>query len=260
MKILGIDVGGTGIKGAIVNTASGRLITERIRIKTPEKSTPAAVSKVIKELIRQIQWQGPVGCGFPAIIQNGVARSAANIHKSWIDTDVAALIRKITGDTVAVLNDADAAGLAEMKFGAGKGCHATVLMITIGTGLGSALFYDGRLIPNIELGHLLIKNKIAEHYASETVRIEEKLSWKKWAKRFNKYLEHVERLFSPDLIILGGGVSKEHEKFLSYLSAKARIVPAQLRNEAGIIGAALAARLAMPKMKTQKANDEKPTS
>ena len=238
MQALGIDIGGSGIKGAIVDVASGELASERIRIATPTPSTPEAVTAAVVELVQQLDWKGPIGCGFPAIIQNGVAKSAANIDATWIDTDVRQLLQSATGCLCTVINDADAAGLAEMRFGSGQGRNGSVIVLTIGTGIGSAFFIDGKLFPNTELGHLRLKNGPAERYASAAVRKKEDLSWKAWSKRLNKFFVQVERLFSPELIIIGGGVSRKHEKFFPYLDVQAELLPAQLRNQAGIIGAA----------------------
>lgn len=241
-EILGIDIGGTGIKGAPVDVENGSLLAPRFRLLTPSPSKPKPMAETVAEIARHFAWTGPIGCGFPALVQAGVVRSAANIHKKWIGVDAQALFAEVTGCPVIVLNDADAAGLAEMTFGAGRGRNGVVMIITIGTGLGTALFLDGQLVPNTELGHIEIGGQDAELRASDAARQRDKLSWKRWAKRFNKYLNTLERLFSPDLFILGGGASKKHEKFIPLLSVRAEILPAQLLNEAGIIGAALAAR------------------
>lgn len=241
-EILGIDIGGTGIKGAPVDVENGSLLAPRFRLLTPSPSKPKPMAETVAEIARHFAWTGPIGCGFPALVQAGVVRSAANIHKKWIGVDAQALFADVTGCPVIVLNDADAAGLAEMTFGAGRGRNGVVMIITIGTGLGSALFLDGQLVPNTELGHIEIGGQDAELSASDAARQRDKLTWKRWAKRFNRYLNTLERLFSPDLFILGGGASKKHEKFIPLLSVRAEILPAQLLNEAGIIGAALAAR------------------
>lgn len=245
MEILGIDIGGSGIKGAPVDTEAGNLLAERYRIPTPDPAKPRAVAKVVKDIIDHFEWNGPVGCGFPAVVRDGVTLTAANIHPRWIAKQASALFEEVTGCQVSMINDADAAGLAEMKFGAGRDRKGVVLMITIGTGLGSALFTDGHLLPNTELGHLKIRGKDAEQRASDAVRKAKDLSWKKWARRFDEYLHAVESLFWPDLIILGGGIVKQYEKFGPYLTVQTEVVPAQLMNEAGIIGAALAARDAL---------------
>jgi polyphosphate glucokinase len=241
MEILGIDVGGTGIKGAPVETDTGSLLAERYRVLTPDGAKPGPVAEVIRSIAMQFDWHAPIGCGFPAVIRNGVAESAANINQKWIGTDVARLFSEATECPVYVVNDADAAGLAEVTFGVGKGVHGVVLMITIGTGLGSALFIDGKLVPNTELGHIEVECDDAESIASDVVRKQEDLSWKKWAKRLNKYLNTLENLFSPDLMILGGGAIKNQDQFLPLLTLHTRVIPAEFGNEAGIVGAALAA-------------------
>jgi polyphosphate glucokinase len=242
MQILGIDIGGTGIKGAPVETDTGSLLAERYRQPTPEGAKPAPVAEVVKSIAMQFKWQAPIGCGFPAVIRNGVAESAANINQKWIGTNVAQLFSEATGCPVYVVNDADAAGLAEVTFGAGKGVHGVVMMITIGTGLGSALFIDGRLVPNTELGHIEVECDDAETIASDVVRKQQELSWKKWAKRLDKYLGTLESLFSPDLMILGGGAVKNQDQFIPLLTLRTKVIPAELGNDAGIVGAALAAR------------------
>jgi len=238
MQCLGIDIGGSGIKGAIVDVTTGQLVSERLRIATPAPATPQAVAETTAELVRQFSWQGAIGCGFPAVIVNGVARTAANIEASWVGADVAAILGKAIGSSCFVVNDADAAGVAEMRFGSGKGRLGSVIVLTLGTGIGSGMFIDGVLYPNSELGHLWLKTGPAEHYASAAVRKKENLEWKPWAKRLNKFFAQVERIFSPELIIIGGGVSRQHDKFFPYLKAQAELLPAQLRNQAGIIGAA----------------------
>jgi polyphosphate glucokinase len=242
MDILGIDIGGTGIKGAPVDTLTGALITERKRIPTPVPAKPHAVAEVVAEVVKSFDWHGPVGCGFPAVIQNGVALTAANIHPRWVETNAEALFAEATGCPVKVLNDADAAGMAEMAFGAGRGRMGTVLIITIGTGLGTAIFIDGHLVPNTEMGHIEIRGKDAERRATDAARKREKLTWKKWAANFDEYLRTMERLIWPDLIILGGGVIKKMDKFVPLLTVKSEILAAQLLNDAGIVGAALAAQ------------------
>jgi polyphosphate glucokinase len=241
MQILGIDVGGSGIKGAPVDTVSGEILAPRCRFPTPEPSKPGQVAKTVAKITHQFNWQGLIGVGFPSPIHSGVVLTAANIHKSWVNTDAVALFSNETGCQTYVMNDADAAGLAEMKFGAGKGRQGVVLIVTIGTGLGTALFTDGCLLPNTELGHIEMNGEDAERQASDAARKREDLSWKKWSKHFDQYLHTLERLFYPDLIILGGGASKKADLFLPLLTVKAEVVPAQMQNEAGIIGAALAA-------------------
>jgi len=240
-EILGIDIGGTGIKGAPVDVESGILLAPRFRLHTPDPAKPQPVAETVAEVTRHFAWDGPIGCGFPAVVQAGVVRSAANIHKKWIGVDAQALFTETCACPVTVINDADAAGLAEMAFGAGRGRQGVVLLITIGTGLGSALFIDGKLVPNTELGHIEMDGGDAELRASDAARQREKLSWKRWARRFNRYLSMLEHLFSPNLFILGGGASKDYEKFIPRLALQCEVQPAQLLNEAGIIGAALAA-------------------
>ena len=239
-KILGIDIGGSGIKGAIVNTKNGKFVKKRYRILTPNPATPQALADVLKELVDHFQWDGPIGCGFPAVVLNGVIKTASNIDKSWIGVNADKLFSQVTGLPVMVFNDADVAGLADVKFGAGKGVKGSILMLTIGTGIGSAFFTHGKLLQNTELGHLIFKDDIAEKYTSDATRKREKLSWEDWGKRFNEYLQEMERLFWPELIIIGGGISKKMEKFSQTLTVKTKVVPAELLNNAGIIGAALA--------------------
>lgn len=241
-KILGIDIGGSGVKGAIVDTKKGELITERYRIPTPQPATPEAVAAVIKKIAKHFKWEGPIGAGFPGVIQQGVARTAANVDKSWIDKDLNKLFSKATGCKVHVVNDADAAGMAEVKFGAGRGQKGTIMLITVGTGLGTVIFSDGKLVPNLEFGHLIMHGADAELYASDAARKRDKLSWKTWAGRFNEYLLYIEALFWPDRIIIGGGASKRPENFFPHLTTKAKVVPAKLMNEAGIVGAALVSK------------------
>jgi polyphosphate glucokinase len=242
MGILGVDIGGSGIKGAPVDIEKGVLVKKRYRIPTPQPSVPDAVGDVVAKVARHFEWKGPVGCTFPAVIRNGVAYSAANVDKSWVGTNGQKLLREKTGCPVVLLNDADAAGMAEMEFGAGKGQKGVVFVLTFGTGIGSALFVNGHLVPNLELGHIEIRGKDAELWATDRVRKEKDLSWKKWAANVNEFLDRLEALFSPDLFIIGGGVSRKHKKFLPLLNTRAQIVPAQLLNEAGIVGAALAAK------------------
>ncbi len=241
MKILGIDVGGSGIKGAPVNTKTGDLLAPRYRIPTPQPSKPKAVARVVAEIADHFEWDGPIGVGFPAPIQRGVALTAANIHKKWVGTNAAKLFTKATGCPVTVLNDADAAGLAEMKFGAGRRHKGVVLLVTIGTGLGTSVFTNGHLVPNTEFGHIEIGGQDAEQFASDAARKREDLSWEAWGVRLNTYLLRMEALLWPDLIILGGGVSKKFTRFRPSLTVRAEVVPAATLNEAGIIGAALAA-------------------
>ncbi|HRJ55688.1 MAG TPA: ROK family protein [Anaerolineales bacterium] len=239
MQALGIDIGGSGIKGAPVNIETGELLAERLRIKTPKGAEPKPVAEAAAEIARAFKWNGPIGVGFPAPIKHGVALMAANVSQKWVGTNADELLSQTTGCTCKVGNDADVAGMAEMAFGAGKGEHGTVIMITLGTGIGSAIFYNGHLLPNTEFGHLQMDGKDAEHRASDAARQRVEMSWKKYAKRLNEYLHEMEKLFWPDLFIIGGGISKYHEKYIPLLSLQAKIVPAQFKNEAGIVGAAL---------------------
>ena len=242
MQILGIDVGGSGIKGAPVDTETGQLAAERVRIKTPKSAEPEPMAEIVKQIAGFFNWNGPIGIGFPAPIKGSVAMMAANVSPKWIGLNVDDLFTRVTGCDCTMINDADAAGLAEMKFGAGRGQPGTVIMVTLGTGIGSAIFYGGVLLPNTEFGHAQLNGMDAETYASDAARQREDLSWKKYAKRLDLYLKMMERLFWPNLFIVGGGISKESEKYLPLLSVETPTVPAQLRNQAGIIGAALAAR------------------
>lgn len=242
MQILGIDVGGSGIKGAPVDITTGDLTGERLRIKTPKGAEPQAVAEVVAEIARSFKWDGPIGIGFPAPIKAGVAMMAANVSEKWVGTNADELFSKVTGCASTTVNDADAAGFAEMEYGAGQGQPGTVIMITLGTGIGTAIFHRGRLLPNTEFGHLEMKGRDAEHRASDAVRQREDLSWKKYAKRLNKYLAEMEKLFWPNLFIIGGGISKKSEKYIPLLTIETPVVPAQFLNEAGIVGAALAAR------------------
>jgi polyphosphate glucokinase len=239
----GIDIGGSGIKGAVVDVSSGTLVTPRTRILTPQPSTPDAVAGVVVQLLSDAAWSGPVGATFPAVIQHGVARSAANVDKSWIGTDVDACFTAATGrgTDVIVLNDADAAGVAEARFGAARGVPGVVILLTFGTGIGSALLVDGRLVPNTELGHLELAGYDAETRAAASVKDEHHLSYPQWAQRVNDYMAHVERLFTPDLFVVGGGVSKDSDRWVPLLGLRTPVRPAQLLNDAGIVGAAIAA-------------------
>ncbi len=240
-QVLGIDIGGSGIKAAPVDVTAGTLGAERVKLATPQPSRPDAVADVVKQLVTAFQWTGPVGITFPGVVVDGEVRTAANVDKEWIGTDASALFGAAAGGAVTVLNDADAAGLAEMRFGAGAGQFGTVLMLTLGTGIGSALFSGGVLVPNTEFGHIEIKGREAEKRASEHAREEHDLSWGKWAGRIDEYLAHMEMLLSPSLIIIGGGVSRKSDKFLPLLTGlRAQVVPATLHNDAGIVGAAMA--------------------
>lgn len=242
MEILGIDIGGSGIKGAIVDTTKGVMATDRHRIPTPQPATPDDVADVVGQIVEHFDWRGPIGCTFPAVVKDGTIYTAANVDDSWIGTDAKRLFQRVTGCPVLVINDADAAGIAEMRHGAGVGHTGIVFVLTFGTGIGSAVFVNGNLMSNTELGHVKIRGKDAEHRAADSIREKKGWSYKKWSKRVNEYLQYLEFLFSPDLIIFGGGVSKKHEKFFHRLETTAEVVPAQLLNNAGIIGAGLAAR------------------
>lgn len=246
MQLLGIDIGGSGIKGALVDLDTGALAAERHRVPTPTPSTPEAVADAVAAMARHFDWHGPIGCAFPARIKHGVAQTASNIDKSWIGTNAAALFSARTGCPVLLLNDADAAGVAEMTYGAGRGREGVVLLLTFGTGIGSALFVDHVLVPNTEFGHFYLRGMdvVAEHYASDRARKAHDLGWKAWAARVQQYLEHIEFLVGPDLIIIGGSVSKpkKRDKYFQHLKTEADLVTAELENEAGIIGAAYAAR------------------
>ncbi|MGQ0848079.1 MAG: polyphosphate--glucose phosphotransferase [Actinomycetota bacterium] len=240
--VLGIDIGGSGIKANLVDPDDGSLLSQRHRIDTPDPSTPRAVASVVKEMVTHFAYSGPVGCTFPAIIKKGVALSASNVDESWIGEDVDTLFTATTGRPVMVANDADAAGVAEMAFGAGREKDGTVVVLTFGTGIGSAVFHRGVLIPNTEFGHLELRgHSPVESWAAASVRDEEHLSWKVWGKRVDRLLEHIERLLSPDLFILGGGVSREFDRWGKHLRLDVKTVPATLRNEAGIVGVALLA-------------------
>ena len=244
MKVLGIDVGGSGIKGAIVDLKTGRLLTDRIRYVTPPGGRPRPMALKVGMIAKKLEWKGRIGVGFPSVIKNNVALSASNIAKSWIGTDVGKLISEVTGSkNVTVLNDADAAAIAEYEYGQQKMEKGLVIFITIGTGLGTAFINNGELVPNLELGHLYLKKRgDAEWYASNAARKRNNHSWSVWAKRFNHVLGEMEALFQPDQFILGGGISKRPELFAHHLTVDTPIRMASLKNEAGIIGAALAAR------------------
>ena len=241
---IGIDVGGSGIKGACVDLERGEMLTDRIRIPTPQPATPEAVIDVIVKIVAQCECDGPVGCAVPAVVRNGVLQTASNIDDAWIGMPAEQTLAERLGRDVYLLNDADAAGLAEMRFGAGASwTKGVVLMLTFGTGIGSALFVDGVLCRNTELGELELDGHIAEKRAAGRLREEKILSWKKWTKRVQRYLSHVELLLSPDLIIFGGGISERWERFLPKLKTRAQLVPAKLFNNAGIVGAAYASHL-----------------
>ncbi|GGL06761.1 polyphosphate--glucose phosphotransferase [Streptomyces flaveus] len=244
MQIFGVDIGGSGIKGAPVDLDRGGLAHERHKVLTPHPSTPDAVADGVKEVVGHFGWTGPVGVTFPGVVTGGsTIRTAANVDKKWIDVDARVLLsERLGGLPVTILNDADAAGVAEMRFGAGRDRQGTVIVLTFGTGIGSALFVDGVLVPNTELGHLELHGHDAEKHASTKAKDDHELSWEHWARRVQKYLAHVEMLFSPELFIVGGGVSRKSHKFLPLIEGiKAEIVPAQLQNNAGIVGAAMRA-------------------
>jgi polyphosphate glucokinase len=238
----GIDFGGSGIKGAPVDLDRGELAAERVRIKTPERSTPEAVADVLADLLARFpDASGPVGVTVPGVVDAGVVRTAANIDRSWIGTDADALFTDRLGVEVRVVNDADAAGFAEARYGAARGRRGLVIVTTLGTGIGSALIHDGVLVPSSELGHLEVEGHVAEEWAASSVREEQDLSWTEWAQRLRTYYRTLERLFSPELFVVGGGVSKHADEFLPHLDLETPIVPARLRNQAGIVGAALVA-------------------
>lgn len=244
MKILGIDIGGTGIKGAVVDTHKGVFKTDRLRILTPQPATPEAVASVVARIAKHFDWSGPVGCTFPGVVKTGTIHTAANLDPGWVGLPADKTFESAINCPTTVLNDADAAGLAEVRFGSHDTRHGVVMLITLGTGIGSALFIDGRLVPNTELGHVELHGGDAEKYAAESARERENLDWVTWAARVNEYLKTIENLFWPDLFIVGGGVSKQAKEFLPLLDNRTRVVPAELRNRAGIVGAALAAELA----------------
>lgn len=240
----GIDIGGSGIKGCVVDLAAGALAGDRIRIPTPQPSSPDAVAEVVADIVKQFAWDGPIGITLPCVIKKGTALTAANVDKKWIGTDAAALFaERLDRDAgeVTVLNDADAAGLAEMRFGLGAGRDGVVVLLTFGTGIGSALFQDGKLVPNTEFGHLEVDGHDAEKRAAASVKDDKNLSWEEWAHRVSKYLRTLERLIWPDLLIAGGGVSKKADHWLPLLDVRTEVVAAALRNDAGIVGAAAAA-------------------
>lgn len=248
-KVLGIDIGGTGIKHAVVDMNNGKLLTKSEKVATPKPATPKAIFSVISGIINNSKWDGPIGCGFPAVVKNGVVKSAANIAKDWIGFDALNELSKLVSPShpVNIINDADAAGLAEMRFGAGKDYNhpdgGVVWMITLGTGIGTALFVDSVLVPNTELGHIEIDGVDAEKNAATVIREQNGWSWEEWGARVNKYLRTVEFLFSPDAFIVGGGVSESYEKFFPYLHLDAKLFPAKMANDAGIVGAALGVNL-----------------
>lgn len=238
----GIDIGGSGIKGAPVDLHKGRLAAERVRIPTPQPSIPEAVAETVTQILDEFDWRHSFGCTFPAVVTHGVTRTAANVDPAWVDCDAAAVLRRVTGRDAVLVNDADAAGVAEAEFGAAADHHhGLVLVVTLGTGIGSALVNHGKLVPNTELGHLELDGFDAESRAADSAREREDLDWEQWGGRLQRYFTHVENLLWPDLIVVGGGVSKKFEKWAPYVRTRTKLVPAGLLNEAGIIGAALLA-------------------
>lgn len=240
MNVFGIDIGGSGIKGAPVDTASGELVEERVRIKTPHPATPEAIVETTVKVVEEAGWQGPVGCGFPSVVKDGVLKTAANVDKAAIGFDLRAALEKELGAQVSVVNDGDAAGLAEMRWGAGRDRDGVVLMLTLGTGIGTSLFIGGRLVPNTELGHIEVRGEDGEHRASDAARKRDDLDWKQYATRLDEYLHKIEDLLWPDLIVIGGGISKKSEKYFPHLTTRTKVVRAEMQNNAGIVGAALA--------------------
>lgn len=239
--VLGIDIGGSGMKAAVVDTISGEFVTKKHRIETPKPATPKAMADVVRQLTEHFEWSGPVGVGFPGVVQDGVIRTAANLHKSWVDVDGDELFTNASGCDVVMVNDADAAGLAEAKFGAGRDVDGVVILLTLGTGIGSAVLVDGTLVPNTEFGHLVLDGKIAEDRASSRAKDDQDLGYKTWGAELESVLIEMEKLFWPNLFILGGGISKSFDHFEKHLSdVRTRVVPAERLNRAGILGAALA--------------------
>lgn len=239
MQVLGIDIGGSGVKGAPVDVATGEMLTERYRIPTPQPATPDAVADVVAAIAKFHDWSGPIGAAYPGVVQNGIVRSAANVDKSWIGTDGRSLFEAATGSTVSLINDADAAGIAEMRHGAGVGRDGVVMLLTFGTGIGSAIFTAGQLVPNTELGHIEFQSMELEHYAAGRLHEDLDMSYREWGQRVGEALLYLEALFSPELFIIGGGISKFFSKFSMDFDVRADVVPAKFRNQAGIIGAAM---------------------
>lgn len=240
-RVLGIDIGGSGMKAAEVDVATGEIVSDKHRIVTPQPATPEAMADVVAQLTTHFDWSGPVGVGFPGVIQKGVVRTAANLDKSWIDVDGDKVFTEAAGCDVVMVNDADAAGLAEVRFGAGTDVGGVVILLTLGTGIGSAIFTNGKLVPNTEFGHMGMNGKVAEERASSRIKEEKDLSFKKWGNELEEVLQEMEKLFWPELFILGGGISKNFGEFEQYLDkVRTKIVPAQQLNRAGIVGAALA--------------------
>lgn len=256
MKVLGIDVGGSGIKGALVDTKKGTLLTERYRIPTPQPATPTKVQKVVAQIVEHFNWEGPIGIGFPSVVLEGVIKTATNIDKSWVDVDAEALFSSNLNLGVKVINDADAAGLAEHRFGIDKKIKGTAIFLTVGTGIGSVLFSGKKLVPNTEFGHIFLNNGLlGEKYAADSIREKENLEWDEWGKRFNEYLKELEKLLNPKLFIIGGGISKKPEKFMHMINIETPVQMAKLKNEAGIIGAAIAGK--KKKISLEKSTTEK---
>lgn len=242
MILLGIDIGGSATKGALVDSSTGALVSERIRYETKPLEKPNVIINLVEQIRKDLNYHGPIGVGYPGIIKQGICLTAANMHKNFVNADVAKMIQTKTNQPTVVVNDADAAGLAEMRFGVEEARqHRVVMFLTIGTGIGSAIFVDGHLMPNTEFGHLKIRGKDAEHRASDAVRRMKKLSWKRWGKRFTEVLNNYEFLLNPDLFILGGGLSTQFDLFAEYLKNSVKTIPAKLKNMAGIVGAAIAA-------------------
>lgn len=249
MKVLGIDIGGSGIKGALVDSDTGEMLTERHRIPTPNGKKPKEIAAVVSELVKHFNHKGPIGVGFPTVIKNGICKSNGNLHKKWVGKNVEKVLSNAIGLPVTVVNDADAAGYATMKYGVGKGKKGFVLMITIGTGLGSGAFFNGELIPNFELGQIPYKKyKKIELWAADSAKTRDNLTYKQWGKRFSKFLKYVDLIVSPDLIILGGGASKHFDEYKSCITIETPVIPAELGNYAGIVGAASAALIQAQKV------------
>ncbi len=243
MEIFGIDVGGSGIKGAVVDIEKGELVTARYRIPTPESKHPYEMAACVKDLLDYFHWEGPVGAGFPTIVDGGICKSQSNLHADWVNVNIEALFQQYTGHSFKVINDADAAAVAELTYGEAKDQVGLVMVVTIGTGLGTGVFYNGTLIPNFELGHLHYEKGVPwEFYAADSARKREELTYEAWAKRFDEYLHHLIRLFSPNLFILGGGISKKMDRFKKVFTVDVPVLPAKNLNQAGIIGAAMAAK------------------
>jgi len=242
MITLGIDVGGSGIKGALVDTGTGELVSDRLRVKTPRPAKPKAVSRAVATVVESLDSDGPIGCCFPTVVRGGIAQTESNLHAAWPGTSIAEQFEDATGRAFEVLNDADAAALAEMRFGAGRGLEGLVLVITVGTGIGSGLFYNGELVPNLEIGHMPYgEDSVIEQYASDRARKDEELSWDAWGKRFNKFLNRTARVVTPDHFIIGGGASKQYDRFRHRVSVNVPVHIAELKNNAGIVGAAMRA-------------------